>query len=131
MIDPEIRAFCESQPCIALALQEFIDRNGQELKAFYEAHADIPREVALTMLLVCEELGYPRQLISYGSKLWRARRKCDNCGCNIPAGEYLHLFRHVDEFRFKSFFICSVCEARWDEQGECSISEAANDNRLF
>jgi hypothetical protein len=124
MNDPELQAFCEAHPCLALEVEEFVDRNRQELKDFLEAHIDIPRDVVLVMAIVWQELGYPRQLVSFG-KLWRARRHCDSCGCHLPAGEYLHMFRHLSEFTFKSFFICPGCEERWEKLGECSISEGS------
>ena len=123
-MDPELQAFCEANPYLALEMEAFVEGNREGLEAFCAAHCDIPSGIALTMALIWQELGYTQLPITFG-KLWRARRKCDSCGCHLPAGEYLHMFCSIAAFTFRSFFLCPGCEDRWEELGECRSAEVA------
>jgi hypothetical protein len=95
-----------------------------DLRAFFETHEELPESRAIEMLFAFKahvESGRYARLISTG-KLWRARRSCDGCKEAMAAGEVRHLFRHSAEpFTFKSYFICSGCEGRWEQLGDAGV----------
>jgi hypothetical protein len=97
---------------------------------FFENHDEIPKLVALEVLLLWKDRIEQRQYVSLLStgKLWRARRFCDGCKGTMVAGDVRHLFRWDGKCsRFKSFFICPVCEERWEKLGDAGVPNCLPD----